>query len=140
MSKILIVDDQPCIRKLLSAEPRLEGYRTYGVGDAELAWKHLRFSQPDLVLLDLYLDGPEGFEVLHEIKHRYPHLPVIILTAYDTFLDDPRVSQAGGYVLKSIRLDTLKEEIAHVLTQQQAFQTSYDAEPCCPESLFAHGV
>ncbi len=138
MKTILIIDDQPCIRELISEELSIRGYRTYGIGDAESAWKHLRFSQPDLVLLDLYLDGPEGFEVLNQIKRRYPHLPVIILTAYDTFLDDPRLSQADGYVLKSIRFHKLREEIDHVLTQQQAFPASDDAKPSCPETRVAY--
>jgi two-component system response regulator (stage 0 sporulation protein F) len=140
MKKILIIDDQPCIRELISEELSVEGYGTYGIGHAELAWKHLRFSQPDLVLLDLYLDGPEGFEVLGEIKRHYPHLPVIILTAYDTFFDDPRLSQADGYVLKSMYFNKLKEEIARVFTQQQAFQVSDDTKPFCPETPVTCGV
>ena len=46
-------------------------------------------------------DGAEGFGLLSDIKRRGPHLPIIIFTAYDTYVDDPRLSQADGYVIKS---------------------------------------
>jgi DNA-binding NtrC family response regulator len=122
MANILIVDDQLCIRQLVSEELILEGHRVAGLDSAESARRYLQSSQPDLVLLDLYLDGPEGFDLLKDIKHQHPHLPVIVVTAYDSFADDPRVSQANAYVIKSIDLDTLKEEIAQVLRQRRFHQ------------------
>jgi len=102
MTKILIVDDQACIRELLSEELISEGYRVATAGDAESVSGHLRFSQPDLVLLDLYLDGPDGIGVFEDIKRQDPDLPVIIFTAYDSYLDDPRLSQANVYVIKRV--------------------------------------
>lgn len=127
MPNILVIDDQQCIRELLSEELALEGYQVHSVGDAESVMEHLLFSQPDLVLLDLYLEGPEGFGLFEEIKRQCPHLPVIIVTAYDSFMNDPRLSHADGYVIKSIDLDPLKQEIAHVLGQQQALEASTEA-------------
>jgi two-component system nitrogen regulation response regulator NtrX len=64
MANILIVDDQPCVRELLSEELISEGYRVAVAGDVQSARRQLRSSQPDLVILDLYLDGPEGKELL----------------------------------------------------------------------------
>lgn len=126
MANILIVDDQQCVRELMAEELMSEGYRVQGLGDAESVRLKLRFSQPDLVLLDLYLDGAEGFRVLHDIKGKYPQMPVIIYTAYDSYREDPRVSQADGYVIKSTVLDELKEKIADVLGQQQAIEARGD--------------
>jgi DNA-binding response OmpR family regulator len=97
------------------------------------------FSQPDIVLLDLYLDGPEGFGLLEDMKRQYPHLPVIIVTAYDSYRDDPRVSHADGYVVKSIHFDELKLKIARVLTRQRALQAIVEAELSCPKLGLAHG-
>ena len=122
MPNILIVDDQPCIRRLLAEELVGGGYRVQSTGDAESARDHLRSSRPDLVLLDLYLDGPDGFEVLRDIKRQDPHLPVIIFTAYDSFMDDPRLSQADGYVIKSVCLDELKQKIADVLNRKTGIE------------------
>ena len=118
MAKILIVDDQPCIRELLSEELICEGYRVAAVGDAESVRGHLRSSQPDLVLLDLYLDGPDEFGLFRDIKRQYPHLRVIIFTAYDSYVDDPRLSEADRYVIKSSDLNELKQKIADVLTPE----------------------
>lgn len=122
MANILIVDDQPCVRELLSEELMSEGYGVATAGDAESISGHLRFAQPDLVLLDLYLDGPEGVGVLRDIKREDPDLPVIIFTAYDSYRDDLRLSQADGYVIKSFDLNELKEKIADVLHRKPARQ------------------
>ncbi len=139
MPNILIVDDQPCVQQLFSEELIREGYRVASVGDAESVREYLIFSQPDIVLLDLYLDGPEGFGLLEDIKRQYPHLPVIIVTAYDSYRDDPRLSQADGYVVKSICFDELKLKIARVLTQQRALQATVEAELSCPKLGVAYG-
>ena len=139
MANILIVDDQQCVRKLLSEELIPEGHRVHVLGSAESVSGHLRFSKPDLVLLDLYLDGPEGFGLFKDIKRKYPDLPVIIFTAYDSYREDPRLSQADGYVIKSIILDELKEKIGDVLGRQQAIEAAAKAEPQGPELAAAHG-
>lgn len=118
MAKILVVDDQACIRELLSEELSSEGYAVATAGDPESVKGHLRFSPPDLVLLDLHLDGPNGIELLHHIKQTNPDVAVIIFTAYDSYLDHPQLSQADDYVIKSF---------------------VGEREPRCPELLVAHG-
>jgi len=128
MAKILIIDDQACVRELLSQELIAEGYRTATVGDTESVRGHLRFSQPDLVILDLYLEGPEGLGLLEDIKRQHPHLPVIVHTAYDSFMDDPRLSQADGYVIKSVVLDELKGKVADVLNRKTARERKKEVE------------
>ena len=116
MPNILIVDDQRYVRELLSEELTDEGYRVSCAGDAESIWTCLKDSPPDLVLLDLYLNGFEGWEILEDIKREVPHLPVIIVTAYDSYAEDPRLAQAAGYVVKSfISFGELKQKIADVI-------------------------
>jgi two-component system response regulator (stage 0 sporulation protein F) len=128
MANILIVDDQQCVRELLSEELICEGYRVAGADDAESVWQHLRSSRPDLVVLDLCLDGHDAFKILHNIKRKDPHLPVIIYTAYDSYREDPRVSEADGYVIKSIVLDELKHKIANVLSGKPVSQQGVEAK------------
>ena len=116
MASILIVDDQAYLRELLAQELTNEGYSVDGVADAEGAKAYVENSKPDLVLLDLYLSGFEGWNVLNDIKHKDPLLPVLIVTAYDTYVDDPRVSQADGYFVKSfVHFDELNQKIADIL-------------------------
>lgn len=119
MPKILIVDDQPHLQELFSQELMGEGYSVVSIADAESAKEYLVDSKPDLVLLDLYLNGFDGWDVLRDIKSKEPHLPVLIVTAYDSYVADPRVSQADGYVVKSfVHFDELKRKIADIFGQR----------------------
>ena len=115
MARILVVDDQSCVRQIISEELILEGHQVRSLGDAESVRGHLQRFRPDLVLLDLYLDGPEGFKVLEDIKCMYPEVPVVIVTAYDGFDGNPRLYQADGYVIKSFDFTELKAKVRHSL-------------------------
>lgn len=130
MANILIIDDQVHVREFLSEELVHEGYQVASVGDAESIWGYIKDSRPDLVLLDLYLDGFKGWEVLRDIKKKHPNLPVLIITAYDSFADDPRLSRADGYVIKSfVALDELKQKIADVLRYKPFSQPKHNLYP-----------
>jgi CheY-like chemotaxis protein len=131
MATILVVDDQACVRELISEELASEGYIVTSAADAESVKGHLKFSQPDLVLLDLFLDGPDGIRVFHHIKRRYAGLPVIIHTAYDSYREDPRLSAADAYVIKSAVFDELKKTIALVLAKNS--DSDSDLEACMHE-------
>ena len=139
MPNVLIVDDQKCIRELVAEELIHEGYDVAGVGNVESINKHLKASRPDLVLLDLYLDGPNGWNVLDDIKRQDPNLSVIIFTAYDSFLDDPRLSQADDYVIKSVCLDELKQKVAYVLNRKMARESELETGSHLPQLSPGHG-
>ena len=116
MKSILIVDDQLHLQELLSEELKEEGYKVVNIPDAKSLKDTLKNSKPDLVLLDLYLNGLRGWDLLQEIKRECPRLPVLIVTAYDSYSNDPRLSQADGYVIKDFTaLDSLKEKIAELI-------------------------
>jgi CheY-like chemotaxis protein len=120
-ARILVVDDQAYVREFLSEELGQDGYTVASAGDADSIWRFLETSKPDLVLLDLCLEGFQGWDLLEGLKQKTPDLPVLILTAYDTYADDPRASQADGYVVKSfVALDRLKREISEILSTRQA--------------------
>ena len=123
MPSILIIDDQPCVRALLSEQLVAEGYQVEGLGDGHSVRTYLGSIRPDLVLLDLCLDGPDGWEVLRDIKGQAPELPVLIVTAYDSFVDDPRLSQADGYFVKSLDFRDLKHKIRHLLREKPSLKT-----------------
>jgi two-component system response regulator (stage 0 sporulation protein F) len=116
VATILIIDDQPHMKDLLSGELVDEGHQVVCVEDAESVRKCLDSTLPDIVLLDLYLKGFNGWEVLRDIKNRNPHLPIVIVSAYDSFVDDPRASQADEYIVKSFtHLNEMKEKIHGIL-------------------------
>jgi DNA-binding response OmpR family regulator len=115
MTRIVVVDDQACVRRMVSDELGAEGYRVETAADIESLRGYLRFMPPDVVVLDLFLDDGHGLEILREIKGQCPRLPVIIFTAYDTYREDARSAGADDYVIKSMFLDELKEKIACLL-------------------------
>jgi two-component SAPR family response regulator len=68
------------------------------------------------VILDLYLNGFRGWDLLDEIKGNFPNLPILIVTAYDTYAEDARLSKADGYIIKNLDgIKRLKRKIAHIL-------------------------
>lgn len=125
MANILIVDDQAAIREALSENLTDDGYGVQTAGRARDVSQCLKDFRADLVLLDLYLDGPQGWDVLQEIKQFNPHLPVIIFTAYDSYAEDPKLSLADGYVVKSVDLGELKRTICRVL--EHGHTTAHDS-------------
>jgi DNA-binding response OmpR family regulator len=122
MPNILIIDDQPCVRELISRELMHDGHQVEGFADAESVMRHLRSSRPDLVLLEPYMHGPGGWELLRHIKKHNPDLPVLIVTACDSFLDDPRVYMAEGCFIKSCDFSKLKQEISYLLRGKPSSQ------------------
>lgn len=119
MANILVIDDQPCIREFLSEKLAEDGHTVMSVADAEATKAHVKAYRFDVVLLDLYLDGRDGWDVLQDIKRHAPSLPVLILTAYDSFRNDPRLSEAEGYVIKQVDLQELKEALIEILNKKR---------------------
>lgn len=120
MANILIVDDQPHLRELFSLELTDERHRVHSVGHAESVNLYLMNSKPYLVLLDLYLNGFEGWDVFQNIKRQHPYLPVLIVTAYDNYAQDPRLSQAEGYLVKNFdAIEGLKQKVADLLSRKK---------------------
>jgi len=80
MSKILVIDDEPGILKLISAYLKPEGYEVLTASDGESGLKAARAFKPDLVLLDVMLPGLDGIELLARLR-RESDVYVILLTA-----------------------------------------------------------
>ena len=71
-ASILVVDDEPNVRASLSAALSDEGYAVQVAGSGELAFAMLQRQSYDLVLLDVWLPGMDGLEVLEQLQHLYP--------------------------------------------------------------------
>jgi DNA-binding response OmpR family regulator len=80
-TRILIVDDDESVRSLLRATLPEDGYEVLEASDGDSALELIAREPPDLVLLDWQMPGRPGSQVLDELKHRNPELPVVVLTA-----------------------------------------------------------
>jgi two-component system, response regulator, stage 0 sporulation protein F len=115
MAQVLIIDDKPAIRAFYEEELNSHGYEAIGIGDAALVRPAIQSLMPDLVLLDPYWHEQKGWDLLQAIKNENPNLPVMILTACDSFSEDPRIALAEGIVIKSFESDDLLSRMAEVL-------------------------
>lgn len=80
MTKILVIDDEPSITKLVSAYLQPEGYEVHVAADGPSGLKAARAFKPDLVILDVMLPGMDGIELLSRLR-RESDVYVILLTA-----------------------------------------------------------
>jgi len=135
----MVIDDEQAIRLFLEATLEDEGYSivTFGDGTTSLEW--LSRSVPDLVLLDLMLPDMSGIQVLESLKDLYPHVPVVMITAYsqtDTAVQAMKLD-AFDYVSKPIELSQLLRVVAQGLHETAEARDKFQKSNQC--ELF-HGV
>ena len=107
--RILIVEDEPRIRDFLTRAFRAEGFTATAVADGDSGVRHAISGEHDLVVLDLLLPSRNGMEVLAEIRHHQPDLPVLILSARSDLATRLRGFELGAvdYLAKPFSLDEL---------------------------------
>jgi two-component system, NtrC family, nitrogen regulation response regulator NtrX len=97
-STVLIVDDEPNIRRMLGSLLRAEGYRTREAGSALGALAEVQGEEPDAVLMDLYMDGGEtGLDALPRLREAAPDLPVIMMSGRASLSDAVKATRLGAF-------------------------------------------
>ena len=97
MNTILIIDDEPIIRKLLARMMELEGYEVFQAADRASGLKLLTAKTPQLVLCDVFLPDGNGLEMVKEIKELQPETEVILLTAHGNIPDGVQAIKNGAF-------------------------------------------
>ena len=122
--KILLVDDDPGLLRLLSIRLRAESYDVEAVESAQKALAIMGRFSPDLVITDLRMDKMDGIGLLKELQTRSPGLRVVIITAHGTIPDAVMATQGGafGFLTKPIDKDEL------MLTVDRALKVSGSIE------------
>ncbi|HYF41722.1 MAG TPA: sigma 54-interacting transcriptional regulator [Ramlibacter sp.] len=116
-ARILVVDDDADMLRLLSMRLHGAGYQVSAVGSAEAALARLEIERPQLVLSDVRLPGRDGLALFDEIRARHPSLPVILLTAHGTIPDAVEATARGvfTYLTKPYDARELLDKIAQAL-------------------------
>ncbi|HKQ39699.1 MAG TPA: response regulator [Verrucomicrobiae bacterium] len=108
--RILVVDDEPQMRELLSMYLTQKGFQANVAGSADEALRKIREKPVDCVVLDINLGGEDGLQILANLKAFDPKLRVIMLTGMgfvEDFLQEAQQKGADGYVSKELPLDEL---------------------------------
>ncbi len=102
MLKILVVEDDPRIQKVLKRLFEAESFSVIGMMDGTSGWEAFRTEKPDAVILDLMLPGANGREVCRRIKQTAAETPVIVLSAVTEVADKVLLLELGAddYVTK----------------------------------------
>ena len=127
-SRILIVDDDPDLLKLLTFRLHGAGYHVESADSAERALAKLSVSVPDLVITDLRMGGMDGITLFENIRKTHPALPVIILTAHGTIPDAVAATQRGvfGYLTKPFDSKELLSQVEKAVSVSGVSGTGTD--------------
>ncbi|KUF06301.1 response regulator transcription factor [Leucobacter sp. G161] len=131
--RILIVDDEPNIRELLSTSLRFAGFGVRSVGNGAQTISAVLEEEPDLIILDVMLPDMNGFSVTKRLRSAGYTAPIIFLTAKDDTEDKVEGLNVGGddYVTKPFSLDEIIARINAVLrrTIQEDEETMLEVGP-----------
>jgi two-component system response regulator GlrR len=117
MARILIVDDDPALLKLLSLRLHYEGHVPIEANSGAVALAKLDHELPNILITDLRMPGMDGLQLFEAVHRRYPLLPVLILTANGTIPDAVNAMQRGvfGYITKPFEGADLMLEVNRAL-------------------------
>ncbi len=117
LKKILIIDDEPKIRKVIVSQIKSGGKCAFEASNRHEAFKIIASENIDIVICDIKLEDDNGIEILREIRKSNPDLPVIMLTGYidSENIDLSRKIGCTDILLKPVRKEKLIESIDKAL-------------------------
>ncbi len=122
MDRILIVEDEQYIREFIALNLTRDNFKVFEAESGEKALEFLAGNEVELVLLDLKLPGMDGYAVCREIRNRYPHMAVIMVTAKSQDMDKIMGLELGAddYLTKPFNPYELLARIRSVIRRTKA--------------------
>jgi two-component system KDP operon response regulator KdpE len=111
--RILVVDDEPPIRRLLRTSFTAEGYEVSDAEDVASGLRKVRTEEPDVIVLDLGLPGEDGFELIRKLREAALAIPIVVLSSRNDERGKVRALDMGAddYVTKPFGTDELLARI-----------------------------
>lgn len=108
--KILVIDDDDLVCKSLEKVIKRFGYEVEVCMEADKTFKKVEETNPDIILLDIYLKQTSGLDVLKELQMKYPYIPVIMITAFADVNIAVKAMKLGAFdfLLKPIEIEYLQ--------------------------------
>jgi len=128
--KILIVDDDPALLRLLGIRLSAAGYTVESAANAKMALGMLKSFHPQLVISDLRMEGMDGMALFEQIRQQSPNLPVIIMTAHGTIPDAINATKQGvfSFLTKPFESQQLLETVEQAIRLQPSNQSNNDQQ------------
>lgn len=125
--RLLLVDDDPSLLRLLTLRLEGEGYQVINADSAETALALLTKQSVDVVLSDLRMPGLDGMSLFDEIAKRYKGLPVVLMTAHGSIPEAVAATQRGvfGFLTKPLNPAELREVLQRALNQSLPEQADW---------------
>mgnify|MGYP001020604167 FL=1 len=113
--RILVVEDEPNMRLLVTEELMDAGYEVDEAENGEAALKRFREKTYDLVTIDIEMPGMDGLELAGRLREIRKETKLVLLTAYSHYKSDMASWAADAYIVKSSDLTELKEVISRLI-------------------------
>ncbi len=128
--RILVVEDEPDMNRLIIKTLKKEGYSADGCQNGEDALVYLAGAEYDTILLDVMMPKLDGFSLLQKIRHQGMDVPVLMLTARDAVSDRVKGLDYGAddYLVKPFDFDELTARI-RAMTRRQPQQPAVHCRP-----------
>jgi len=119
--KILIIDDEEGMRKLLARVLIKYGYETVTSGSGDEALSLIENDTFDLIITDINMPGMDGLQLLREVKSFDPALPIIVMTAYGTVESAVQALRSGAYdyITKPFETDEIRLAVSRVFERER---------------------
>ena len=134
MKSVLVIDDDPLIRKTLSSYLSKKGFEAVAAEDGKEGIRKYEEYIPDLVILDIRLPDVDGLEVLGRIREKNPNASIIIMTAYDDMKTTIEAIKSGAFeylvkpldyveldltIDKAFQIRSLEDKVSYLLEEKQ---------------------
>ncbi len=134
MKSVLVIDDDPLIRKTLSSYLSKKGFEAVAAENGEEGLQKYEEHIPDLVILDIRLPDVDGLEVLGRIREKNPNASIIIMTAYDDMKTTIEAIKLGAFeylvkpldyveldltIDKAFQIRSLEDKVSYLLEEKQ---------------------
>lgn len=119
--RILVVDDNPTVRSSLKAVLSDEGFDVSTTADAQETYEFLKTNSPAIVLLDIWLPGESGMEVLKRVRETHPETTVVMISGHGTIELSVQSMKLGayGFIEKPLTLENVLQQIQHALESRR---------------------
>ena len=122
MIKVLVIDDEAHVRRLYDDLLTREGFEVISTACPHKALDIILTQTPDIIVLDIELEGDSGLKMIEKYKAECPDLPIILNSAYSTYMSDFKTWMAEAYIVKSSDIQPLVDKIRELTGQKRKYE------------------